>query len=426
MTVTVVVGLQWGDEGKGKISDYLASENDIVVRFSGGTNARHTIVHEGKEVQLSLLPSGIMHEHTQLVIADGMAVDPYKLYSEIKHLEELVKFDVSRLLISQLASVTFPYHIYFDRVNDAIISNLMPIGTTGSGIGPTYTDYVARQGVRMFEFLDPTFMQGEVFKRVSQLSTHSPFVSRLWGMLILNEDYNKFKKLRKVLKPLVINTSAFLNDAILQDKNVLFEGAQGTMLDVRYGFYPYVTSSHTLAGGVCVGAGISPTKIDQVVGVVKAYSTRVSYGPFITQLSGKLREKIVIKGHEYIHDSQTPLRVGWLDLVALRHAIQLNQPNYIALTKLDVLSDLDKIKVCIAYKRNEKVYKDLPLDFSEPDYKPVLIDLPGWRSFKSKSITTSEDLPVEALNYIQYIEEHLQTPVKLISLGRERFETVVK
>lgn len=424
MAVNVVVGLQWGDEGKGKIVDYLAKEHDIVARFSGGANACHTVVHNGTEVQLSLVPSGVKNEHTQLIIADGTTVDPFRLVKEILLLQKKIDFDVNRLMIGQLTSITLPYHIYFDRANDEMASQLIPIGTTGSGIGPTQMDFVGRQGIRMFEFIDMKFMQEKIRKRITQQSTFSPLVSRLWGMVIPNGDFDQLEDILSIIKPRVINTSRFLNEAISKKKRILFEGAQGTLLDVRYGYYPFVTSAHTIAGAVSTGAGIGPTQINVVIGVMKAYSTRVSFGPFLTQLSGSAQDHIRTRGNEYLHESDVPLRVGWLDLVALRYAVQLNKPDYIALTKVDALSDLDEVNICIAYRRNGEVYYESPASLNDTEFEPIYKSFPGWKS--SKYLFTEDNLPKNLLNYIEFIESEIQTPIKIISFGRNRKETIVR
>jgi len=419
MLTTIIVGLQWGDEGKGKIVDFIAGDFDIVVRFSGGMNASHTISVGEKKFRFSSIPSGSLRKNTIGVIADGVAINPDLLVEEIKKLKEDYSFDPQRLNIGQNAIVTFPYHISLDRT----VRNLCgepPTGTTGMGHGPTRTDQSARQGVRIFEYLSPDFMNKHVFNRTNKGLTPAYLFTGKKNSFFLSKD--TYSENCKILKPLVTDTSLLLNNAIDMGKRVLFEGAQGTLLDMLYGFYPHVTSASTLAGGVCTGTGVGPTKIDRVLGVVKAYSTRVDLGPMISEITGSEGELLRELGNEYVHGATKPMRVGWLDLVALRYSIRLNSISAFALTKLDVLQTFDEIKICIAYRKKDKEYLELPVDVIGEEYHPVYKTFKGWKS----DITNAEgikDLPVKALDYIKFIEKAIQTPAEIISVGPRRSQT---
>ncbi len=419
MPTTVIIGLQWGDEGKGKIVDFMAAQVDVVARFSGGVNACHTVVVDGTETRFSLVPSGALRPGITLVLADGVMIEPFNLTREINRLRDNHGFDVKRLLIGRNAIVTMPYHIRLDQACEKEAGQYA-IGTTGWGIGPTRVDHVARQGVRIFEYLNPDFMKEGMLARVRQGLTPAWLLVRMLGMLYYSEEI--YDEIRETLSGCITDTASFLNKAIDSGQHVLFEGAQGTLLDLVYGFYPYVTSSHTLAGSACIGTGVGPTKITAVVGVAKAYSTRVSRGPLPTEVSGDERSSLVELGQEFRHTTDIPLRVGWLDLVTLRYAVRLNTISSIALTKLDVLDAFDEIKVCVAYKRKEQVYTDLPPDLGCVEYEPVYEILKGWKSSCTEA-RGHADLPPQAQAYLHFIEGFVGVPIRIVSVGRDRSQT---
>lgn len=418
MPATVVVGMQWGDEGKGKIVDFMADQVDVVARFSGGVNACHTVVVDGKETRFSVVPSGALRPRPTLVLTDGVVVEPYVLAHEIGRLRESHGFDAKRLLIGRNAIVTFPYHIRLDKASEKA-ADQHAVGTTGWGIGPTRVDQVARQGVRIFEYLDPGFMKERVLARTSKYLTHAALLARMDGMLYYTDEI--YDEIRKTLDGCVIDAVSYLNEAIDSGQHVLFEGSQGALLDLVHGFYPHVTSTCTLASGACIGAGVGPTKITTVIGVVKAYSSRICQGPMPTELSSEENTRLVELGHEYRHTTDIPQRVGWLDLVALRYTVMLNGVSSIALTKLDVLDTFDEIKVCVAYKRKGQVYTDLPADLLCGEYEPVYETLQGWNSPCAEA-RSYVDLPPQAQAYLHFIEDFLRVPTSIVSVGRERSE----
>lgn len=419
MPATVVVGMQWGDEGKGKIVDFMAAQADVVARFSGGVNACHTVVVDGKETRFSVVPSAALRPEPTLVLTDGVVVEPYVLAHEIDRLCEGRGFDAKRLLIGRNAIVTFPYHIRLDKASEKAAGQ-HAVGTTGWGIGPTRMDQVARQGVRIFEYLDPGFMRERISARTSKYLTHAALLAKMDGMLYYTDEI--YDEIRETLDGCVIDAVTYLNEAIDSDQYVLFEGSQGALLDLIHGFYPHVTSTCTLAGGACIGAGVGPTKITTVIGVVKAYSSRVCQGPMLTELIGKEDKRLVKLGHEYRHTTDIPQRVGWLDLVALRYTVMLNGVSSIALTKLDVLDTFDEIKVCVAYKRKGQTFTDLPADLLHSEYEPVYESLPGWK-LPCTEARSYADLPPQAQAYLHFIEDFVKIPIRIVSVGRNRSQT---
>ena len=419
MPATVVVGMQWGDEGKGKIVDFIAAQADVVARFSGGVNACHTVVVDGKETRFSVVPSGALRPRPTLVLTDGIVVEPYVLAHEVGRLRESHGFDAKRLLIGRNAIVTFPYHIRLDKASEKMAGQ-HAVGTTGWGIGPTRVDQVARQGVRIFEYLDPDFMKERIWARTAKYLTHAALLTKMDGILYYTEEV--YNEVRETLGGCVIDTVTYLNEAIDSGQHVLFEGSQGALLDLVHGFYPHVTSTCTLAGGACASAGVGPTKITAVIGVVKAYSSRICQGPMPTELIGKENTRLVELGHEYRHTTDIPQRVGWLDLVALRYTVMLNGVSSIALTKLDVLDAFDEIKVCVAYKRKGQVYTDLPADLLCGEYEPVYETLQGWKS-PCPEARSHADLPSQAQVYLHFIEDFVRVPIRIISVGRDRSQT---
>lgn len=421
MSVTVVIGLQWGDEGKGKIVDYLGKEMNIVARFCGGSNAGHTVVTNQEKNIFALVPSAALHPKPKLVIADGVTIEPFHLVREIKALREKYDLSSNRLIIGRNCIVTLPYHMQLDSASERLAKG-NAIGTTGWGIGPTKVDHVARQGVRLFEYIDSNFMKhGGVEERITRQLTYGVILSRVPGMLYHHDQL--YEETREELSKYIKDTVLLLNKAIDDGQEILFEGSQGTLLDILHGYYPFVTSSSTIAGAVCTGAGIGPTKITNVIGVLKAYSTRVSQGPFPTEATLAEREQLIISGHEYRHESTTPLRVGWLDLVALRYAIRLNGPTSLALTKLDALTGQSNIKVCVGYKKDGKIVEEFPAAIDVGSYEPIYTKLPGWDHLHE--IHNFDDLPKTSKQYINFLERELNTSIKIVSIGAKRAQTIV-
>jgi adenylosuccinate synthase len=418
MSALVIVGTQWGDEGKGKIIDVLTERADLVVRFQGGNNAGHTIVINQKKYIFHLIPSGILWPQTICVIGNGVVVDPEVLIQEIKKLEkEGFKIGPGKLLISEKAHTIMPYHKALDLAREKKAKK-NKIGTTGRGIGPCYEDKVARKGFRLIDLTYPEFFK----EKLKTILEEKNFILKYFDVKPINfeEVYEKYIKYGEYLKPYLTDVSKVLWEAKRENKKILFEGAQGTFLDIDHGTYPYVTSSNTLAGNACCGAGIGPLEIDMVLGVVKAYTTRVGEGPFPTELKDELGERLRNRGFEFGSTTGRPRRCGWLDLVLVKTAIRLNSIKALALTKLDVLSEFEKLKICIAYEYEGKIIDYLPSSLIEmAKLKPIYKELPGWKK-DIKNIKKFEDLPKETKNYIKTIEEYLGIPFYLISTGPER------
>ncbi len=420
MANVVVVGAQWGDEGKGKIVDLLTQYADIVVRFQGGSNAGHTIVLKGEKFVFHLIPSGILYENKKCIIGNGVVLDPAVLLDEIDQLKKRGYFkDDSQLLISEESHIILPYHRRIDVAREKIFK----IGTTGRGIGPAYEDKVARCGIRMADLLDERVFRRKLEENIAQ--------KNLYLIQILKEEGFEFSKIfdeymsfKKKLEKYVANTSLILYEEIQKGKNILFEGAQGTLLDLDHGTYPYVTASNTVAGNACAGAGIGPTMIHSVIGVAKAYTTRVGEGPFPTELKDKLGERIRERGGEYGATTGRPRRCGWFDAVVVNHSIRINGIKEMTITKLDVLNEFDKIKVCVGYRVNGKILNHIPanielLEKSEPIYE----ELDGWKT-EIKNARSFSELPLNAQRYIRRIEELIKTKITIISVGSERDETI--
>jgi adenylosuccinate synthase len=420
MANIVIVGAQWGDEGKGKIVDLLTRYADIVVRFQGGNNAGHTIVLKGEKFVFHLIPSGILYENKQCVIGNGVVVDPAVLIEEVNELKKRGYLkDDSQLMVSEEAHLILPYHRRIDIARDRVFK----IGTTGRGIGPAYEDKVARYGIRVVDLMDE-----EVFRKklkanllqknayLSEVLKEEPFE--------LSEIFDEFLRFKKQLEKYVRNTSIILYDEIQKGKHILFEGAQGALLDVDHGTYPYVTASNTVAGNACAGSGIGPTMIDSVIGVAKAYTTRVGEGPFPTELKDQVGERIREKGGEYGATTGRPRRCGWFDAVVVNHAIRINGIQEVAITKLDVLSDFDKVKICVGYRVNGKILHHVSsnlkiLESSEPVYE----ELDGWKK-EGKGTKKISELPVQAQRYLKRIEELTNVKIAMVSVGSERNETI--
>ena len=422
MASVVIVGSQWGDEGKGKMTDYLSQEADVVVRSQGGNNAGHSIVFEGKKFALRLVPSGIFGAKKLSVIGNGVVVNPKALLEEIHYLEDN-GVDVSGLRISNRAHVTMPYHILLDKCEEKAKGD-QKVGTTQKGIGPTYMDKVARIGIRMCDLLEKDTFEKKLREN---LDLKNALFTKIYGVEPLKFDdiFDEYYQYGQELKKYVTDTSLLINDEMDADKKVLFEGAQGTMLDIDDGTYPYVTSSNPAAGGASTGAGVGPNRIDRVVGICKAYTTRVGEGPFPTELTDEIGDHIRETGHEYGVVTGRPRRVGWLDAVALRHAHRVDGLNYLSLNLLDVLSGLKTIKIARAYELDGKEINYYPASLEELDRcKPVYDELPGWDE-DIANVTKFDDLPENAKNYLKRIEELTDTPLATVSVGPDREQTMI-
>ncbi len=423
MSRIAVIGAQWGDEGKGKVVDFLAEGMDVVARYSGGPNAGHTVIINGTKYILHLIPSGILRKGTTCVMGNGMVVDPESLLEEMEQLRSLGVYIGENLLISESAHVIMPYHKKLDALNERV-KGKKQIGTTLRGIGPAYSDKASRIGIRMCELLDRDVLRE---KLEFNLKLKNTLIEHFFGErgYSFDELYEKAISWGEELKPFIKNTTSFMKEAVSSGKSILYEGAQGTMLDIDHGTYPYVTSSNPTIGGISTGLGVPPTAVDQVVGVVKAYTTRVGGGPFPTEETGAIGDELRNKGGEYGATTGRPRRCGWLDLVALKYAAWVNGLNYIAVTKLDVLDGFDTIKVCVAYEIDGEITEEFPTNHvSFMKAKPVYKELPGW-SGSVKGISDRNKLPKEAVNYVNFIAENMGVKVLLVSTGAERRETVV-
>lgn len=422
MANIVVLGAQWGDEGKGKVIDIFTQKCDFVVRYQGGNNAGHTVVIGDDEFILHLIPSGILHKRKICVIGNGVVVDPKALLDEIKMLKNRGIDVDGRLLISENAHVIFPYHKKLDELKEA---KLKKIGTTKKGIGPCYADKASRSGLRIADLLDADILKE---KLAANLDEKNAILDKIYGAkgFSFGELYKEYSAYAKEIKKYVCNTTVLLNDAIKKNKRILFEGAQGTLLDLDHGTYPFVTSSNSTAGGASTGTGVGPTKIGKVIGVVKAYTTRVGEGPFPTEFDKVLMEKIRAKGKEFGATTGRPRRCGWFDSVIVKHAIMVNGISEIVVTKLDVLDDLDSIKICTAYKFEGKRYGEFPSSLKAlAGCQPVYEELPGWKSDTTR-VTSYSKLPKNAKNYLKRMQDILRTRIVLISVGCERKQTFSK
>ena len=424
MANIVVVGVQWGDEGKGKIVDLLAKDADVVVRFQGGSNAGHTVEVGGERFILHLIPSGVLHSGSKCVIAAGVVVDPEVLVDEISQLKQRGYLQNDRgLVVSDRAQIVLPYHKKIDLLREQRLG-INRIGTTGRGIGPAYEDRVARRGILFCEFIDPA-----QFRR--RLESCLPYVNSYLKDVLnaspynLEELYQPLAEKSRLLARLSADTSLLLDQEIKKGSNILFEGAQGTLLDVNHGSYPFVTSSSTIAGGALAGAGVGPTKISRVIGVSKAYTTRVGGGPFPSEITGSLQDELREKGREYGATTGRPRRCGWLDAVVGRYAARLNGLDLLAITKLDVLSGLEKVKICKAYNYRGRILTEFPANPQVLlDCQPVYEEMEGWKQDISEA-RRLEDLPPAARDYLDRLEKILEVKIGLISVGCERQQTIV-
>jgi adenylosuccinate synthase len=419
----VVVGTQWGDEGKGKLVDLLSPNFDIVARYQGGHNAGHTVWIGERKFVLHLVPSGILHEHCICVIGNGVVIDVQALVGEIEKLRAAgISFE-GRLLISNRAHLILPYHREIESASEERLGSDR-VGTTLRGIGPTYEDKVGRRGVRMGDLLFPDLFHEKI--RANAAAANELLVTRGIGPVDAEALYDAYQKDAGLLAPYIIDTARYLNEAIAAGKDVLLEGAQATMLDIDHGTYPYVTSSSATAGGACIGTGVPPTRITGVLGIAKAYSTRVGQGPFPTELTGEDGERLRERGAEYGASTGRPRRTGWFDAPVARYAAMLNGLDTIALTKLDVLDEFDEIKVCVAYRHGGRQIDNIPECAHQLDeVEPVYTTLPGWKA-STRGVSRWEDLPERARNYVEALSDLVRVEMGLISTGPDRNETILR
>lgn len=421
MATIVVVGTQWGDEGKGKVTDFLAERADMVVRYQGGSNAGHTVVVRESEYRLHHVPSGILYPGKICVIGNGVVLDPAVL---LRELEDLAGRGVSTdgLRISYCAHVVMPYHRLLDELEEDR-KGAQRIGTTRRGIGPAYMDKFARVGIRVADLLDP-----EVFREKIEMNLQAKnhLLERVYGVqgLSLEEILEEYLPYAKRLKPYVADTSLIINRAVDAGKHVLFEGAQGTLLDIDFGTYPYVTSSHPVAGGACIGSGVGPTRIQEVIGVVKAYTSRVGEGPFPTELVDETGQWIREKGHEYGTTTGRPRRCGWLDAVVIRYAARVSGLTGLAVTRLDILGGLPAVRLGVAYEYEGEHLTEFPASLKIlSNCRPVYEEFPGWPEDLGP-VREYRELPGNARRYLERLEELVGLKIKLLSLGRERTQTI--
>ncbi len=417
-----VVGTQWGDEGKGKVIDLLSDEMQMVVRFQGGNNAGHTIVCDGRTLKLHLIPSGILYSHIVPVIGNGVIINPAVLIEEMDNLREM-DIDTDRLRISYNAHIILPYHEALDGLAEED-RGAGSIGTTRRGIGPAYADKSARTGIRMQDMLDL-----DAFREKVRLAAEerNRIITGVYDAdpLDAGEMAERYGRYAERLRPCLADTQLMVKQALREGQSVLFEGAQGLMLDIDHGTYPFVTSSNTVAGAVCTGAGVGPKDIDEVVGVTKAYVTRVGHGPFLTEQDNDIGNTMQEVGGEFGTTTGRRRRCGWFDLVILGYAVRLNTLTALAITKLDVLSEFDTLKVCVAYRLGEKTLQEFPQVCSEfAACEPVYEELPGWKTDISGA-RRLEELPLQARDYLDFISSRAGVPIKLISVGPERQQTIL-
>ena len=424
MSTYVVVGLQYGDEGKGKITDVLSAKSDYVVRFQGGDNAGHTVYAGEEKFVLHLLPSGVLQCKGKCIIANGVVVNPKAFLKEIGQIEEKgMKTD--HVFISRRAHVIMPYHILLDTYREEEAGGTH-IGTTKKGIGPCYEDKIARIGIRMVDLLNPEVLEEKIRKNLKiKNSLFEKYFEK--PTLEFDEIYKEFLELGEKLKDRIVDTEVELNQAIHDGKNILFEGAQAAMLDIDFGTYPYVTSSSPTTGGVCTGAGVPQTSLQNLIGVAKAYTTRVGEGPFPTELNNELGEKIRQIGFEFGATTGRPRRTGWLDLVSLKHATMINGINNLVITKLDVLSGIPTIKIATKYKTEDGKIIDYFTSSTTKLYKyePIYEELEGWTEDITK-VRSYDELPQNAKKYIEFIENYLGINVYLVSVGPERSQNIIR
>jgi len=421
MPVAIILGTQWGDEGKGKIVDYLAEKADVVVRYQGGNNAGHTVITNGKEFKLHLLPSGILYEDKVCVLGNGVVIDPPVLLKELRDVKAK-GIKVAELKISDRAHVIMPYHRLLDEVQEEALGK-KKIGTTKRGVGPCYADKHNRVGIRIADLLEPGLLLEKI---TANLETKNQYFAKIYNETGFEIDavYQEYLQYGEELRPYICDTIPYVNVAITAGQKVLLEGAQATLLDVDYGTYPYITSSHPTAGGACVGAGIGPTRIDKVVGVVKAYTTRVGEGPFPTELDDEIGQYIQYTGKEYGTTTGRPRRCGWLDMVMIKYAASVNGLAYLAITRLDILDELDEVKICTGYQCGDTIVTDFPASLEKlGTMVPILETLPGWE-VPISDIRDYKKLPEKARKYVERIAELAGVPLAIVSVGPARDQTI--
>ena len=424
MSTVVAVGAQWGDEGKGKIVDWLGPQADLVARFQGGNNAGHTLVVDGETTVLHVVPSGILHDGSVNLIGPGVVVDPAILLGELKKLEDRgILRDPSRIRVSGRAHVILPWHTALDGAREKRAGD-GKIGTTGRGIGPCYEDKVARRGVRVADLRQPEELRIKLESIAEQKNVE---LTKIHNVDPIDVDalYEQCIEWGRQLDPYIDHTGRILDRSLRAGKNILFEGAQGTFLDIDHGTYPFVTSSNCVAGAVCTGSGIGPTRVDRVIGITKAYTTRVGAGPFPTELEDETGEELRRAGAEFGATTGRPRRCGWLDAVLLREAVTVNGLTDLAINKLDILSGFDEIKICTAYDIDGKITEDFPMTLGEAERAvPIYESMPGWKEDLSK-LTSLDQFPENARRYIQRIEALAEIPAAVLSVGPGREETII-
>ena len=425
MQSVVVLGAQWGDEGKGKIVDYLAQFADVVVRYAGGNNAGHTVVVEGEKTILHLIPSGVLHPGKIGVLGNGMVIDPAVLLAEMERLSRKgIRLTPRNFFISDRAHLILPYHRQIDTAREIRKGKKTKIGTTGRGIGPAYEDKMARSGLRFSELMNPRLFEERLRSALSDKNAYLKHVLKQAGFslpAVLKEYLDYGRRLRRF----VVDTSILLDGFFRERKKVLIEGAQGTLLDIDHGTYPFVTSSNAGIGGVLSGCGMGPARLGEITGVIKAYTTRVGEGPFPTELKDEVGERLRQEGAEYGSTTGRPRRCGWFDAVVGRYSVRVNGLTRMALTKLDTLTGLDPIRICVGYRRGSRTLADFPSDLSVVEgSRPVYEDLPGWKESIQDARSLS-DLPGHTVRYIRRLEELLGVPFYFVSVGPQRQQSIV-
>jgi adenylosuccinate synthase len=423
MGTVVVIGTQWGDEGKGKIVDLLARDADMVVRYQGGSNAGHTVVKGGTTFVFHLIPSGILYRGTTCVIGNGVVVDPAALIEELDGLRSKGVRTDGNLYVSQAAHVILPYHKAIEKASETQKGGRR-IGTTGRGIGPAYVDKMARIGIRMGDLLDPPYFRQKLEDNVAETNALLETLYRAPGFQA-EKIFQEYLGYAERLRDMIVDTGLLVHSAIAKGKTVLLEGAQGTHLDVDHGTYPYVTSSSAAAGGACTGTGVGPTLIDGVLGIAKAYTTRVGSGPFPTELTNEIGTRLQTAGNEFGSTTGRARRCGWYDAMLVRYAVRVNGLSSLAITKLDVLDGLDEIRICTGYRFKGRLLREMPQDCAMLGAcEPVYESWPGW-SKATTGVKAYRDLPREARRYLARLEELAKCPIDLVSTGSKREETIV-
>lgn len=424
MAVRVIMGTQWGDEGKGKVTDFYAEEADVIVRFQGGNNAGHTIMADGRIFKLHILPSGIIREEKLCVIGNGVVIDPDVLLKEIEELREM-GIPASNLRISDRAHIIMPYHRMLDGAEEAFRGE-GKIGTTGRGIGPCYADKIARLGIRMGDLLEPDKLRKKL-EFIIPLKQRILEAYRIDEQLNIEPIYAHLLELAEDLRPLITDTRVLLRDMMHEGKNILLEGAQGTMLDIDHGTYPFTTSSNTTIGGAITGTGLPASAMENITGIVKAYTTRVGEGPLPTELHDEIGYHLCEAGREFGTTTGRSRRCGWLDLVVVKHAVETSGITEIALTKIDVLTGIKQLKICTAYNIDGRVTSSYPAD-STAHITPVYETLNGWEDLDTEAVIAGgyEAMPEEMKTYIEFIEKYLGIPVRMVSVGPNREETIIR